>query len=383
MSFRPSSLKIGILGAGQLGKMMAQEASRLDIELHFLDKSKDYPAGKLSRFFTEGDFKDFDSVMSFGRDLDVLGIEIEDVNVEALESLEKAGKRIIPHPSVLRIVQDKGNQKQFFRAQGYPTASFFCFESADSVREAINSGLIKLPFVQKSRKGGYDGKGVVVIRQESDLHMLLDTACVVEEMADILKELSVIVASDSNGHRLTYPCVEMEFHPEANLVEYLLCPAQIPQEVSEAASLLALQIANDLDVQGLLAVEMFWNRDGKIWVNELAPRPHNSGHQTLDNGACSQFFNQVCALAGLPLGPVESDLYAIMLNLVGEEGHSGLVRYEGLEECLALEGVHIHLYGKAETRPHRKMGHVCITDRHLEKCRDKANFVRNKLKVLS
>lgn len=383
MSFRPSSLKIGILGAGQLGKMMAQEASRLDIELYFLDKSKEYPAGKISRFFKEGDFRDFQTVLDFGQEMDVLGIEIEDVNIEALEALESSGKRVVPRPSILRIVQDKGSQKEYFRVQGYPTAPFFCFLSADSVREAISNGMIKLPFVQKSRRGGYDGKGVVVIRQESDLHMLMDTPCVVEEMANIAKELSVIVASDSKGNRRVYPCVEMEFHPEANLVEYLLCPAQVPREVSDAAGALALQIAEDLDIQGLLAVEMFWNQDGKIWINELAPRPHNSGHHTLDNGACSQFLNQVCALAGLPLGPVESDLYAIMLNLVGAEGYSGPAKYEGLEDCLAMEGVYVHLYGKTETRPHRKMGHVCITDRHLEKCRDKANFVRNKLKVIS
>jgi len=383
MAFTPSSLRIGILGAGQLGKMLAQEASKLDIELHFLDKSKDYPAGKISRFFTEGDFKSYHDVLQFGKDLDVIGIEIEEVNIKALFKLKKMGKTIIPDPQILQLIQDKGLQKEFYKEKGIPTAPFYLFDNVKSILKALETNELTFPFVQKLRIGGYDGRGVVVIKSKEDLNKLLEGPCLVEKMADIYKELSVICISTSSIERLTYEVVEMEFNADSNLVEYLLSPAQISMETKEQAQQIAIKICKQLEIQGLLAVEMFLNQDGSIWVNEIAPRPHNSGHHTLDDGSCSQFANQVRALAKLPAGQVESDRFAIMINLVGKEGYAGPVKYIGLEECSKLTGVNIHLYGKSETRPHRKMGHVCITDLNLDNCKEKANFVRQTIQVIS
>ncbi|MBK9272549.1 MAG: 5-(carboxyamino)imidazole ribonucleotide synthase [Saprospiraceae bacterium] len=383
MAFVPSTLKIGILGAGQLGKMLAQEASKLDIELHFLDKSKDYPAGKITRFFTEGDFTDYADVLNFGRHLNTIGIEIENVNLQALHELKSIGKKVIPDPGILEIIQDKGLQKIFFKKHQIPTAPFTLYDQIESILQDIELGKLKYPFVQKSRKGGYDGKGVSIIRSENDLDKLLVGPTVVEQMANIEKELSVICINGQKNERLAYPVVEMDFHPEANLVEYLLSPAQIETNLSAQAQSIALRISELLQIEGLLAVEMFQNKDGSIWVNELAPRPHNSGHHTLDDGSCSQFANQIRVLANLPLGTVMPDRFAILINLIGSEGFYGPVKYLGIEECSTLPGIHIHLYGKSETKPNRKMGHVCITDIDLEKCKEKANFVRQTIIVTS
>lgn len=383
MAFTPSSLRIGILGAGQLGKMLAQEASKLDIELHFLDKSKDYPAGKISRFFTEGDFKLYNDVLQFGKDLDVIGIEIEEVNIDALFELKNMGKTIIPDPEILQLIQDKGLQKVFYIKNGIPTAPFWIFDNLQSIHKALESNEISFPFVQKLRIGGYDGRGVTIVKTKDDLGKLLEGPSIVEKMADIHKELSVICISTSTTERLAYEVVEMEFNSDSNLVEYLLSPAQISLGTKEQAQQIALEICKLLEIQGLLAVEMFLNKDGSIWVNEIAPRPHNSGHHTLDNGSCSQFANQVRALAKLPAGQVESDKFAIMINLIGQEGYIGPVKYIGIEDCSKITGVNIHLYGKSETRPHRKMGHVCITDLNLDKCKEKANFVRQTILVIS
>ncbi|MBK7812288.1 MAG: 5-(carboxyamino)imidazole ribonucleotide synthase [Saprospiraceae bacterium] len=383
MAFTPSSLRIGILGAGQLGKMLAQEASKLDIELHFLDKSKDYPAGKISRFFTEGDFKLYNDVLQFGKDLDVIGIEIEEVNIDALFELKNMGKTIIPDPEILKLIQDKGLQKVFYIKNGIPTAPFWIFDNLQSIHKALESNEISFPFVQKLRIGGYDGRGVTIVKTKDDLGKLLEGPSIVEKMADIHKELSVICISTSTTERLAYEVVEMEFNSDSNLVEYLLSPAQISLGTKEQAQQIALEICKLLEIQGLLAVEMFLNKDGSIWVNEIAPRPHNSGHHTLDNGSCSQFANQVRALAKLPAGQVESDKFAIMINLIGQEGYIGPVKYIGIEDCSKITGVNIHLYGKSETRPHRKMGHVCITDLNLDKCKEKANFVRQTILVIS
>lgn len=383
MNFTPSKLRIGILGAGQLGKMMAQEASKLDIELRFLDKSKDYPAGKLSRFMEIGDFRNYDDVLRFGSSCDVIGIEIEDVNLDALKELKSRGKRIVPDPDILEMIQDKGLQKQYLMANGFPTSSFFLLDGADSVKNAVDQKMFSFPFVQKARKGGYDGKGVAIIRNEEDWSKLMDLPCVIEPLADIAKELSVITINSSEGQHAAYPCVEMEFHPEANLVEYLLCPAAITNDEEARAVQLVMELSEHLEIEGLLAVELFLLKNGTIWINELAPRPHNSGHHTLDHGACSQFENQVRVLAGLPIGAVQGRGYAIMVNLIGEEGHMGPVCYQGMEQCIEIPGVRVHLYGKSETRPHRKMGHVCIVGSDLDSCRKNANFVRRTLKVVT
>ncbi|MBK9962290.1 MAG: 5-(carboxyamino)imidazole ribonucleotide synthase [Saprospiraceae bacterium] len=381
MSYKPSEKKIGFLGAGQLGKMLAQEASKLDLELHFLDKSKDYPAGKVSRFLTEGDFNNYDDVLNFGRSVDVLSIEIEQVNTEALGQLQLEGVKVFPQPEIIRLIQDKGLQKQFLLTHGIPTAPFTLFDSTDSIVSMVQTGMIKFPFVQKLRKGGYDGKGVEIIRSFEDFPKLMEGPSLVEEMADIVKEISIITVRNEHGEIRNYPAVEMLFHPSANLVEYLLCPAEIPEQVLVHANRLALELTEQLSIVGLLAIEMFVLKDGHIWINEMAPRPHNSGHHTLDNGATSQFENHLRAILDLPLGPTEGEPWSIMVNLLGAENFSGPAAYEGLEDCLAIPGVHIHLYGKEETRPHRKMGHVTITDKNLASCREKANFVQQTLKV--
>ncbi|MBK8644622.1 MAG: 5-(carboxyamino)imidazole ribonucleotide synthase [Saprospiraceae bacterium] len=381
MSYKPSEKKIGFLGAGQLGKMLAQEASKLDLELHFLDKSKDYPAGKVSRFLTEGDFNKYHDVLNFGRSVDVLSIEIEQVNTEALGQLQLEGVKVFPQPEIIRLIQDKGLQKQFLLTHGIPTAPFTLFDSTDSIVSMVQTGMIKFPFVQKLRKGGYDGKGVEIIRSFEDFPKLMEGPSLVEEMADIVKEISIITVRNEHGEIRNYPAVEMLFHPSANLVEYLLCPAEIPEQVLVHANRLALELTEQLSIVGLLAIEMFVLKDGHIWINEMAPRPHNSGHHTLDNGATSQFENHLRAILDLPLGPTEGEPWSIMVNLLGAENFSGPAVYEGLEDCLAIPGVHIHLYGKEETRPHRKMGHVTITDKNLASCREKANFVQQTLKV--
>lgn len=381
MTYKPSIQKIGVLGGGQLGKMLAEAAYPLDISLSFLDISKTYPAGKISPNFTEGNFNDFDDVIQFGMDKDILTIEIEHVNIDALEELEKRGKKIFPQPSILRMIQDKGSQKMFLEAKGYPTAPFKLFASAESIIEMWNIGVVKIPFVQKLRKGGYDGKGVLVVSKDVHLNELLEGPCVVERMAAIDKEIAVIAVRNTLGECTAYPAVSMDFHPIANLVEYVVCPAEIPAEIEIKAQKLALRIIQDLQLVGVLAIEMFYNTDGSLWINELAPRPHNSGHHSINNGSVSQFENHLRAILGWPLGNTEAIRPAIMINLLGEDGFSGQVQYEGLQECLAKDGIHLHLYGKNETKPFRKMGHVTVTDQTMEACKEKATFVQHTLKV--
>ena len=380
MSFKPSDLRIGVLGGGQLGKMLAQEASKLDIELTFLDKSKDFPAGKVSPLFVEGDFNDYDTVMRFGKNYDIITIEIEHVNLRALFDLERFGQKVYPQPHILQMIQDKGLQKQFFLEHEYPTAPFLLVQGTQEIQLKIDDGSINYPFVQKSRTGGYDGKGVSIIKNQSDLGLLLPGPSVIEQLADIQTEISIIAVRNSQGDCKTYPGVSMDFHPTANLVEFLNCPDGLSAELESQAESIAFRLANELGIVGLLAVEMFVNKDGAIWINE---RPHNSGHHTLDNGATSQFANHIRAISGLPLGHTHGDRAAILINLIGEKDHSGPVRYQGMESCLELDGVHIHLYGKLETKPFRKMGHITVTGIDLDECRGKANFVSNTIKVIS
>lgn len=381
MQFNPKQFNIGILGAGQLGKMMAQEGSRFDFQLSFLDQSHDFPAGKLTSDFFEGDFNNYDDVMSFGQTKDIITIEIEHVNLDALFELEKIGKKVYPQPAVLQMIKDKGLQKQFLIDHNIPSSPFLLFNTVDEILLAINHQQLHFPFVQKLREGGYDGKGVEIIRSENDLSKLMKGPSLCERLADINKEIAVIAVRNPSGECISYPAVSMDFHPTANLVEYLVCPAEIPTSIEASAKELAIQIANQLNIVGLLAVEMFYNKDGSIWINEMAPRPHNSGHHTLDNGATSQFLNHLLAISDLPLGQTNFDRYAIMLNILGEPSFTGDVQYEGIGECIQKEGVHIHLYGKKETKPFRKMGHVTITGNDLASCKEKANFVRENLKA--
>ncbi|MDX1911175.1 MAG: 5-(carboxyamino)imidazole ribonucleotide synthase [Saprospiraceae bacterium] len=377
--------KIGVLGGGQLGKMLALAAANWDFKIYSLDPTPEAPASAISTGFTCGDFKNYDEVMAFGRDKDLLTIEIEHVNTDALRDLEAMGKVVHPAPRALDIIKDKGLQKSFYRENGIPTAHFELFDNEQKLKEAVLSGRWALPLVQKTRTAGYDGKGVAILRRPEDLEQkLLSGPCLAEALAPIQREIAVVAARNPHNDVAVYPAVEMDFHPEANLVEFLLCPARIPALVAAEAEALAEQVIRAFDICGLLAVEMFWTTEGDLLVNEVAPRPHNSGHHTIDSAQTSQFEQHLRGICGLPLGATSPKTpVAIMLNLLGEPGFKGPVRYQGVEDCLALEGVCVHLYGKALTSPFRKMGHVSITANTVEEAMKKANFVKKALKVVA
>lgn len=376
-------LSLGVLGGGQLGKMLIQAGSKWHLSFHVLDPTADCPAADLATTFTNGEFRDYQSVMNFAKDIDHLTIEIEDVNVEALEALQAMGKQINPAPDKLRLIQDKGLQKQFFTAHHIPTSAFRLYADKAAVLAALNSGEIALPFVQKIRKGGYDGRGVLIVKEQADLQALFDAPCLVEDMVPIEKELAVIVARNRQGEVVAYPSVEMVFNPQANLVEMLACPAVITKEEERKAEVTAIQVIKALELEGLLAVELFMNKAGEILVNELAPRPHNSGHHTIESCYTSQYEQHLRAISNLPLGSTHLHSPAVMVNLLGEPGHNGPARYEGFEACLQMEGVYIHLYGKAITKPFRKMGHVTIIGRTLAEAKEKARHVQQTLKVIT
>jgi len=378
-----SDFKIGILGGGQLGKMLAQAAQNWHMKTWVLDASRNFPAGGVCTFFKEGDFKDFDAVYQFGKQVDVLTIEIEHVNAEALRRLEKEGVKIHPIPAVLETIKDKGLQKQFYEKLRLPSASFDLFESGEEVLKAFRRGDLPFPFVQKSRTAGYDGRGVAVLRTEADLDKLLPQASVVEPLVDIEKELAVIVARNEKGEVKAFPAVEMRVNQQANLVEYLICPATVEASISRRAEELAKTTIQAYNLCGLLAVELFLTKDKQLLINEVAPRPHNSGHHTIDSCYTSQFEQHLRAILNLPLGSTKIKTPSVMVNLLGEEGRYGEARYRGLEACLAIDGVKFHLYGKTTTKPFRKMGHATILETDLEKAMEKARFVKNTLKVIS
>lgn len=366
LPFLNGQKRLGVLGAGQLGKMMAVPAANWKMPLWGLDKDTSYPAAPYFTRFVSGDFSREADVLAFGRQVDLLTIEIEHVHTGALHQLEAEGLRIHPAPTVLDIIKDKGAQKEFYARHNLPTAPFQLLDGEAEVVAAIQSGGLSFPFVQKSRRDGYDGKGVAVIRTEADMAKLLPGPCVIETMADISKELAVIVARNENGEEKAYPVVEMTFHPEANLVDMLLAPARIDADTAARATELALRTARAFEVCGLLAVELFLNADGGIWVNEVAPRPHNSGHHTIESCVTSQFEQHLRAVLNLPLGDTRLIQPAVMLNILGAEGQEGPAVYEGVAEAMALPGVHLHLYGKTDTKPFRKMGHITVTGSTLE-----------------
>lgn len=375
------SKKVGILGGGQLGKMVALAAGNWHFPIKFLDKTSEFPTGRYAAEFVEGDFKNYDDVYNFGKDLDVISIEIEHVNVDALLQLKKEGKTIHPDPEKLLIIKDKGIQKQFYKDHNLPTSPFQLFDNEEVIVEVVMDGKLKLPFVQKTRGEGYDGKGVAVIKTEADFSKLLKGPSLVEELVDIEKELAVIVAKNEDGEIASYPTVEMEFNPIANLVEFLLCPAQITAEQEKTCVDLARSVIEKMDVCGLLAVELFLTKKGDIIINEVAPRPHNSGHHTIDSAFTSQFEQHIRAIMNLPLGSTKNKIPSIMVNLLGADGYTGNAYYEGFEKCLAVEGVNLHLYGKEITKPFRKMGHATIVDTDLKSAREKAQFVKDNLVI--
>ena len=374
-------LTLHILGGGQLGKMLIEAASDWNIRCHVLDPDPDCSCSRLAWQFTCGSFKDYDAVMAFCAEAHYITIEIEHVNTDALRDLKAQGKKVFPDPDMLDIIKDKGKQKSFYVEHGIPTSPFTLYDDADAIRQAVASGTRTLPFVQKSCTAGYDGKGVQVVRTQDDLDKLLPGASLAEELIPFEKELAVIVARSTNGDTIAFPAVEMEFHPTANLVEFLLSPAHINSELEQKAQQLAVRTIEAMNLYGVLAVEMFLTADGDILVNEVAPRPHNSGHHTIEANITSQYQQLLRSIFGLPLGSTALSTTSMMVNLLGEDGYTGEAIYEGLPECLAMEGVYVHLYGKKITKPFRKMGHVTIVDSDAAKAREKANFVKDNLKI--
>ena len=374
-----NSKKLGILGGGQLGRMLIQAAIDFDITIKILDPDADAPCKFISHEFVHGSLNDFDTVVAFAQDCDVITIEIENVNIDALEALEKQGKSVFPQPSVLRIIQDKRIQKQFYKDHNLPTADFVLTENQADLAKYEDF----LPAVHKLGKGGYDGKGVQILKTKAYFPKAFDQPSVLEKMVDFEKELAVIVARNKNGEVKTFPVVEMVFHPEANLVEYLFAPAEISKEIEQKAEKIATKTAEALGIVGLLAVEMFLTKSGEVLINEVAPRPHNSGHQSIRANDVSQYEQHLRAILNLPLGSTKAHSKAAMVNLLGEEGFAGKAIYKGMNEVLAIEGVHPFLYGKKRTKPFRKMGHVTIIDQNFENLKEKVIFVKETLKVIA
>lgn len=378
-----SNFKLGIIAGGQLAKMLVLAASNWDVKTYILDPDEHCPASGVCTNYTKGSYLDYETVYQFGKKVNMLSFDIENINIEALLQLKKEGVIIYPEPEILQRIQDKGLQKEFYKAHQLPTSDFRIFKSKEAVLSAIQDKELAFPFVQKLRKSGYDGKGVEVILSENDLHKLLDGPCLAEDKVNIQKEVSVIIARNTKGETQTFPMVEMEFNPEANLVERLICPSGESTTLQTEAASLAKKIITELGMTGILAVEFFIDPDGKLWINEVAPRPHNSGHHTIESCITSQYEQHLRAILGFPLGATDVKIPSVMINLLGQKNESGLVKYEGLTETMAIQGTKIHIYGKKETKPFRKMGHVTVLDKSIEAAKLKAKKVSETLKVKS
>lgn len=368
-------LRLGILGGGQLGRMFIQEAVNFNIDVHILENDINAPSASLATSFTKGDIQNYDDVLAFGKDMDVLTIEIENVNIQALYELEKNGVIVYPQPRVLEIIKDKGLQKKFYIENNIPTSAFSFIDK--SIDQDLKS---KLPFVQKIRSGGYDGQGVKIVRNNSDLNNLFQEPSIIEDLVPFEKELSVIVVRNKKGETAAYQSVECEFN-EANLVEFLFSPANIDAETEAKATELAFDVINKLDMVGILAVELFLTKDGELLVNEVAPRPHNSGHHTIECNVSSQFNQHLRSILNLPLGSTDIIRYGAMINLLGSENFTGKAIYNGLEEIISIPSAYVHLYGKEMTKPNRKMGHITVTSDSLEDAKSKAKLIKNIIKI--
>ncbi|MDT0686309.1 5-(carboxyamino)imidazole ribonucleotide synthase [Autumnicola psychrophila] len=383
LNYFSSDFKLGILGGGQLGKMMLYETRKFDIQTNVLDPNAEAPCSISCNYFEQGDLMDYKTVLEFGRKADVVTFEIEGVNVDALRKLEEEGIKTYPSAATLEKIQNKGIQKNFYLENDIPTAVFQLYKNKEELLKEIQQGKRKLPFVWKSTTGGYDGKGVAVIKTEGDLKNLPDAECIAEEMIPFKNELAVIVARNPSGEVKTYPVVEMEFHPVANQVEYVICPARIDAEVTEKARNLAKKVSEAFKHVGLLAVEMFQTKDDEILVNEVAPRPHNSGHYSIEASYTNQFEQHIRAILDLPLGNTDSKVGGIMVNLVGDENYTGEVVYQNIKKIMKMPGVTPHIYGKKITRPFRKMGHVTIVNEKISEARRIAEEVKNSIKVIA
>jgi len=376
-SFTSNQFKLGILGGGQLGRMFIQEAISYNLDVHVMDPDENAPCKDISTTFKTGSIQDFDSVYEFGKDKDVITIEIEHVNADALQKLEDEGVKVFPQPKILKMIQDKGLQKQFYAEHGIPTSDFHLIDSKEDIARFRN----EFPFMQKMRKGGYDGRGVTPLRTDADLDKAFNAPSLLEKFVDFDKEISVIVARNESGEVKSYPVVELEFNPEANLVDFLFSPANIAKESEQKAREIAEDLVSKTGIVGLLAVEMFVLKNGEVLVNEIAPRTHNSGHQSFEGNVTSQFEQHLRSVLNLPLGETRITEPSVMVNLLGEKGFEGEAVYEGLSNVLALPGVHVHLYGKKFTRSFRKMGHVTVGAKTLEEAKEIALKVKELLKV--
>ncbi len=383
MNYFSSDFKLGILGGGQLGKMMLAETRKFDIQTYVLDPSNEAPCKIGSNFFFQGNLMDFETVYNFGKRVHLLTIEIENVNLDALQKLEEEGLVVYPSSFTLGLIQNKGKQKDFYVENDIPTSKHQRFLDLNTLKIAIENNELAFPFVWKAAQFGYDGNGVKIVRSAKDVIQLPNVECIAEEMIAFKNELAVIVVRNISGEVKTYPVVEMEFHPEANQVEYVICPARIDAKIAQKAQEVALKVSEAFNHVGLLAVEMFQTQNDEIVINEVAPRPHNSGHHTIEASYTSQFENHLRAILNLPLGNTDSKVAGIMVNLVGEEGFSGQVVYENIEKIMAIEGVTPHIYGKKETRPFRKMGHVTIVNENMAEARKIAEEVKKSIRVIS
>ena len=383
MNFFSTNKKLGILGGGQLGKMLLYNTQKWDIKTYVLDPSDEAPAKKSCYFFFQGDLMDYETVFAFGKRVDILTIEIENVNVEALHDLKKDGTKIYPQPEVIEVIQDKSYQKDFYKKNNIPTSNYKKFSNLESLKNEIVKGNLSFPFVWKASKMGYDGFGVSIVKKNKDLETLIDCHCIIEDFIPFEAEIAIIVARREEGEIKQYPIVEMEFHPSANQVEYVICPARINNEIKIKAEALALEVSKKLKHVGLLAIELFITETGEVLVNEVAPRPHNSGHLTIESSFTNQFEQHIRSILNLPLGISKSKIPAVMVNLVGKKDNFGPVNYKNIDQILAIDGVTPHIYGKKETRPFRKMGHVTIVNKSLNEARKIAEEVKSIIEVIS
>lgn len=374
---------IGILGGGQLGKMTLEVSNKWGIKIYILDPDENCPSKSLCNKFFQGDLMDFNTVYNFGKEVDIITIEIENINVEALEQLKKENKIVYPQPQVLKIVQDKSLQKEFYFKNNIPSTPFRIFNSKDEIKKFLSKEGRSYPFIWKSSKMGYDGYGVKVIDNNNSIEDIPDKHCIIEDKVEIKKELSVMVVSRPSGELINYPVVEMEFNTKSNQVEYIISPARISQEIKEKAENLALRVCKSFGNIGLLAVEMFLTIDGDLLVNEVAPRPHNSYHFSIEGSETSQFEQLIRSILDLPIGNTNMTGKSVMVNLVGEPDTKGPVVYKNMDQIIGIKGVNPHIYEKKETRPNRKMGHISVINSDIETAIKIAKEIKQTVRVTS
>jgi len=383
MQLFSSKFKLGILGGGQLGKMLLYDAKRYDLHTKVMDSNFEVPCARLADEFILGDITNYDDVINFGNKVDIITVEIEKINTDALLFLEKKGKKIFPSAVTLKIIQNKTQQKEFYQKNNLPTSRFKNYSNIDELKINFEKDNFKFPFVWKSSRFGYDGKGVKIIKKFDDLNFSYDEECLIEEKISIKKELSVIVARNIDGEMKCFPVVEMEFNDKSNLVEYVMCPANISSDIESRAIEIAMKASEKFNMVGLLAVELFLDVNDKIIINEVAPRPHNSGHHTIECCMTSQFDQHIRSILNLPLGETQILIPGIMVNLVGENKVEGNVVYQNINDIFEIPGVFIHIYGKKKSRLDRKMGHITIVNKDISKAIEIGKKIKKKIKVIS